>query len=170
MNVKAGIVLIAQALGIFGVLLVLGGMLLNVFQPTAAQMASKQQAALLTSTTTAPQQGNATLASTTPTTAATISVEEAIAVATAYAGGGTVQEAYLDQKNGKSVYDVEFTDGGEVYVDAVTAQVVYARLRGRTSQHSRSDDDRADDRADDRDDDRDDDRNDDRNDDRDDDD
>ncbi|NJL54663.1 PepSY domain-containing protein [bacterium] len=148
MIVKAKMVLMASALGVAGVLIVLGGVLLNLFQPTPAQMAPVQQATAITVPTAAPAQPleelhrTATAMPRDTTTTATpaemlITEEQAIAVATAYVGGGTVREADLDREDGQPVYEVDFADGSEVYVDAVTAQVVYAQLR---SQPVRGDD------------------------------
>lgn len=160
---KAKMVLMASALGVAGVLIVLGGVLLNLFQPTPAQMAPVQQATAIIVPTAAPAQTleepyrTATSMPRATTTTATpvemlITEDQAIAVATAYVGGGMVREAYLDRENGQPVYEVEFTDGSEVYVDAVTAQVVYAQLR---SQPVRGDDRDDNDNNDDRDDNRD---------------
>lgn len=53
----------------------------------------------------------------------------AIQIATAYLGGGTVREIERENERGMLVYEVKFTDGSEIYVDAA-GQVAYARVRG----------------------------------------
>lgn len=58
----------------------------------------------------------------------TITAEQAAQVAIAYRGGGRVREVELKQERGMAILEVKFTDGGEVYVDPATGQVVYADL------------------------------------------
>ncbi len=65
-----------------------------------------------------------------PTRTGEISREDAIRIATEYANGGTVSEVELNSERGARVYEVEFTNGSEVYVDVVTGRVAYAQLRG----------------------------------------
>lgn len=57
-----------------------------------------------------------------------ITPEQAAQVAITYRGGGEVREVERERERGLTVYEVKFTDGGEVYVDAATGQVVYARI------------------------------------------
>jgi hypothetical protein len=64
-----------------------------------------------------------------PTRTGEISREDAIRIATEYANGGTVSEVELNTERGARVYEVEFTNGSEVYVDVVTGRVAYAQLR-----------------------------------------
>lgn len=58
-----------------------------------------------------------------------ISPEDALQIATAYAGSGTVHTIELKLEHGFRVYEVTFVNGGKVYVDARMGQVVYAKLR-----------------------------------------
>ena len=57
-----------------------------------------------------------------------MTAEQAAQLATAYRGGGEVREVELEREHGATVYAVVFADGGEVYVDAASGQVVYAQL------------------------------------------
>ncbi len=57
-----------------------------------------------------------------------LSAEQAITVALAYRGAGSVQGVELKEERGLNAYEVTFTDGGEIYVDATSGQVVYAQL------------------------------------------
>ena len=59
-----------------------------------------------------------------------LNAEQAVHVALAYRGTGSVQEVELKEERGLNVYEVTFTDGGEIYVDATSGQVVYAQLSG----------------------------------------
>ncbi len=74
-----------------------------------------------------------------PATTSQIDQEQAIRVAEAYVGGGTVVEVELENKRGLQVYAVKFADGSKVYVDAASAQVAYARLGGarEAGEHER---------------------------------
>jgi uncharacterized membrane protein YkoI len=56
-----------------------------------------------------------------------VSAEQAAQVAVSYRGGGTVREVEREDEHGALVYEVKFTDGSRIYVDATTGQVVYAR-------------------------------------------
>lgn len=56
------------------------------------------------------------------------SAEQAAAVAVSYRGGGVVRSVERESEHGMQVYEVKFTDGGKVYVDVASGQVVYARL------------------------------------------
>lgn len=79
-----------------------------------------------------------------PTRTGEISREDAIRIATEYANGGTVSEVELNTERGARVYEVEFTNGSEVYVDVVTGRVAYAQLRGdgeRDEHHEEEHDD-----------------------------
>jgi Tfp pilus assembly protein FimV len=57
-----------------------------------------------------------------------INEDQAIAAAVAYLGGGTVAKVKREYEHGVDVYEVKFADGSEVYVDAYSGQVVYAKL------------------------------------------
>jgi uncharacterized membrane protein YkoI len=70
------------------------------------------------------------------TPAEPVSHEQAIQAATEYVGGGTVREAELEREDGRQVYEVEFTNGSEVYVDAWSGQVVYAELSSRPEREN----------------------------------
>lgn len=59
----------------------------------------------------------------------------AIQIATAYLGGGTVRDVERENKRGMLVYEVKFTDGSKIYVDAASGQVAYARVRGGEEDH-----------------------------------
>ncbi|WP_322820849.1 PepSY domain-containing protein [Chloroflexus sp.] len=58
-----------------------------------------------------------------------ISEDQAIAAAVAYLGGGTVNKVKREYEHGVDVYEVKFSDDSKVYVDAYTAQVVYAKVK-----------------------------------------
>lgn len=66
---------------------------------------------------------------------APLEAEQAAQIALSYRGGGEVREVETEQEHGAVVYDVKFTDGASVYVDAATGQVVYARLGGEHEEH-----------------------------------
>jgi uncharacterized membrane protein YkoI len=69
-----------------------------------------------------------------------MTAEQAAQLATAYRGGGEVREVELEREHGATVYAVVFADGGEVYVDAASGQVVYAQLgRNREGDHGQDD-------------------------------
>jgi uncharacterized membrane protein YkoI len=69
-----------------------------------------------------------------------MTAEQAAQLATAYRGGGEVREVELEREHGATVYAVVFADGGEVYVDAASGQVVYAQLgRNREGDHGQED-------------------------------
>ncbi|MFV9505072.1 MAG: PepSY domain-containing protein [Oscillochloridaceae bacterium umkhey_bin13] len=86
--------------------------------------ANTQLAAQAAATSSAtPASANPAMQVTSPPTA-----DEAAAIATQYRNGGTVRKVELEEERGLMVYEVKFTDGGEVYVDATTGQVVYAKL------------------------------------------
>jgi uncharacterized membrane protein YkoI len=59
----------------------------------------------------------------------------AIQIATAYLGGGIVRDVERENERGMLVYEVKFTDGGAIYVDAAGGQVAYARVRGGEEEH-----------------------------------
>lgn len=87
-------------------------------------------------------QSAAVLADSTTTRAASggqITAEEAAQAALLYAGGGTVRKTELEQERGVLVYEVKFADESEIYVDATTGQVIYAKIKGeRHSEEERS--------------------------------
>ncbi|WP_299644984.1 PepSY domain-containing protein [uncultured Chloroflexus sp.] len=58
-----------------------------------------------------------------------ISPDQAVAAATAYLGGGTVVKVEREYEHGVDVYEVKFSDGSEVYVDAYTGQIAYAKIK-----------------------------------------
>ncbi|GIW91462.1 MAG: hypothetical protein KatS3mg109_1894 [Pirellulaceae bacterium] len=58
-----------------------------------------------------------------------IGEDQAIAAAVSYLGGGTVAKVKREYEHGVDVYEVKFTDGSEVYVDAYNGQVVYAKVK-----------------------------------------
>lgn len=62
--------------------------------------------------------------------AAPTSEEQAAEVAVAYRGGGEVREVERERERGVEVFEVEFSDGAVVYVEAGSGQVVYAQLGG----------------------------------------
>jgi uncharacterized membrane protein YkoI len=76
-----------------------------------------------------------------PAPAELITQEQAIQIASAYLGGGTVVKAERENERGIDVYEIEFADGSEIYVDAVTGQVAYAQLRG-DGEHRAEDEER----------------------------
>ncbi|MDO8672670.1 MAG: PepSY domain-containing protein [Dehalococcoidia bacterium] len=67
-------------------------------------------------------------------TVGTISRDKAIATATAYLGGGSVKEVEISREHGTTAYEVKFTNGSTVYVDASTGEVAYAKIGGGTRQ------------------------------------
>ncbi len=82
---------------------------------------------------------------------AAISSDQAIAAATAYLGGGQVVKVEREREHGADVYEVKFSDGSEVYVDAVSGQIVYAKIRSTSgeTQTNDHDDDHDDDKKED---------------------
>lgn len=65
-----------------------------------------------------------------PASGGQITQAQAIQAASTYLGGGTASEVELDDEHGVLVYEVKFTNGSKVYVDAATGGVVYAQTRG----------------------------------------
>lgn len=59
---------------------------------------------------------------------APVSPEQAAQAAQTYRGGGQVGEVHLEREHGVAAFEVKFTDGSTVYVDAGTGQVIYARI------------------------------------------
>lgn len=59
-----------------------------------------------------------------------LTAEQAAAVAVSYRGGGIVRAVEREAEHGVQVYEVKFTDGGKVYVEMASGQVVYAHLAG----------------------------------------
>lgn len=74
-----------------------------------------------------------------------LNAEQAVNVALAYRGTGSVQEVELKEERGLNVYEVTFTDGGEIYVDATSGQVVYAQLSGEHDDDDNDEDEDEDD-------------------------
>lgn len=114
------------------VLVIVGGLVANLSQPTGT---STQMTAVAVPATWSQESASAPtepVDAPAPITAAdtgTISREQACQAAIAYRGGGTVTEVELEQARGMQVYEVEFGDGGEVSVDAATGEVVTAELQ-----------------------------------------
>jgi uncharacterized membrane protein YkoI len=69
-----------------------------------------------------------------------LSGEQAAQAAVAYRGGGEVREVQLENERGLLVYEVKFSDGAEVFIDAASGQVAYAKLGGDEA-HEREDND-----------------------------
>jgi uncharacterized membrane protein YkoI len=80
-----------------------------------------------------------------------INEDQAIAAAVAYMGGGTVAKVKREYEHGVDVYEVKFADGSEVYVDAYSGQVVYARVKNTVNENDdgKKDDDHDKDKKDD---------------------
>lgn len=57
-----------------------------------------------------------------------ITAEQVAQAAQTYRGDGQVREVEQEHERGGTVYEVTFSDGGTVYVDANSGQVVYAQL------------------------------------------
>ncbi len=74
-----------------------------------------------------------------------INEDQAIAAAVAYMGGGTVAKVKREYEHGVDVYEVKFTDGSEVYVDAYSGQVVYAKVNNTVNDNDDNDDGQKDD-------------------------
>jgi hypothetical protein len=62
-------------------------------------------------------------------TPAQISAEQAADIAISYVGGGSVAGIDMENEHGSVVYEVSFHGGSQVYVDALSGQVVYAKVR-----------------------------------------
>ncbi len=80
-----------------------------------------------------------------------INEDQAIAAAVAYMGGGTVAKVKREYEHGVDVYEVKFADGSEVYVDAYSGQVVYAKVKNTVNDNDdgKKDDDHEKDKKDD---------------------
>lgn len=74
-----------------------------------------------------------------------VSAEQAAQIAANYRGGGTVREVEQEREQGMTVYEVKFSDGAEIYVDAASGSVVYARLDMAAEAHEDDHDDEYDD-------------------------
>jgi uncharacterized membrane protein YkoI len=59
-----------------------------------------------------------------------IDEQQALAIATTYLGGGSVQRVEYERERGMAVFEVRFTDGSKVYVTEDTGQVAYAEIAG----------------------------------------
>ena len=62
-------------------------------------------------------------------TDATTTLEEAIAKAKALFADKTVAKTETEQEHGTTVYEIKFTDGSEVEIDATTGEVIESRDR-----------------------------------------
>ena len=80
-----------------------------------------------------------------------INEDQAIAAAVAYMGSGTVAKVKREYEHGVDVYEVKFADGSEVYVDAYSGQVVYAKVKNTVNENDdgKKDDDHDKDKKDD---------------------
>lgn len=58
-----------------------------------------------------------------------VSQEQAIQAAIAYHNGGEVLKVHLDDEDGAQVYEVKFSDGSTIYINAANGQVVYAQIK-----------------------------------------
>lgn len=122
--------LIVSAMLTAFVLVVVGGLVANLTQSGSRTTQATEQAVPATrpleaeNTLTDPISASSASAITTNVT--TISQDQAIQVASAYLGGGTVMSVELEQERGMQAYAVEFRDGSEVYVDAITGEVMAA--------------------------------------------
>lgn len=74
-----------------------------------------------------------------------VSVEQAAQIAVSYRGGGTIRDVEQEREHDMLVYEVKFSDGAEVYVDATNGNVVYARLDMAAAEHEDDHDDEYDD-------------------------
>jgi len=82
----------------------------------------------------------------TPATEAAITLEEAIAKAKALFADKTVAKTETEQEHGKTVYEIKFTDGSEVEIDAATGEVIESKdstLASENSGHGNSHDNEA---------------------------
>jgi hypothetical protein len=140
---KQSSALILAAIVTAFVLVVVGGVTATLLQPAPAQTAPTTQGA--PTAQPAPAEQNAptqaapaeqVVPAEQPAPAEPVSREQAIRAATDYVGGGTVREAELEREDGRQVYEVEFANGSEVYVDAQSGQVVYAELSSRPEREN----------------------------------
>ncbi|NTW01761.1 MAG: peptidase [Oscillochloris sp.] len=81
------------------------------------------------------QSGKILVDETTTATTQLISQDQAIQVAQAYLGGGTVKSVSLRDEKGAQTYQVQFSDDSKVYVNARSGKVVYAEIRNSDSQY-----------------------------------
>ena len=70
-----------------------------------------------------------------------IDERQAITIATAYLGGGSVEHVGRERERGMLIYEVTFTDGSTVYVTEDTGQVAYAEIAGHAEHEGEHDDD-----------------------------
>lgn len=89
-----------------------------------------------------------TSSNTTPAVEAATTLEEAITKAKALFADKTVAKTETEQEHGKTVYEIKFTDGSKVEIDAATGEVIESKdsavkedNSGRGSSHDDSDDD-----------------------------
>jgi hypothetical protein len=129
---KQSSALILAAIVTAFVLVVVGGVTATLLQPAPAQTAPTTQGA----PTAQPAPAEQVVPAEQPAPAEPVSREQAIRAATDYVGGGTVREAELEREDGRQVYEVEFANGSEVYVDAQSGQVVYAELSSRPEREN----------------------------------
>jgi uncharacterized membrane protein YkoI len=63
-----------------------------------------------------------------------IDEQQAVAIATTYLGGGSVQHVERERERGRAVFEVKFTDGSKVYVTEESGQVAYAEIAGHEAR------------------------------------
>jgi hypothetical protein len=129
---KQSSALILAAIVTAFVLVVVGGVTATLMQPAPAQTAPTTPGA----PTVPPAPAEQAAPAEQPAPAEPVSREQAIQAATDYVGGGTVREAEMEREDGMQVYEVEFINGSEVYVDAQSGQVVYAELSSRPEREN----------------------------------
>ncbi len=118
-----------------------GAVLFNGTVPAPAASAPAMQAPVAAPQSPAPVAGPATNTATTtdPTAApapppasapapATISGDQALAIATSAVGPGTVDQMKLEDEHGILIWDVKFTNDNEVRIDAYTGTIVRTRI------------------------------------------
>ncbi len=71
----------------------------------------------------------------------TITLEEAIAIAQKQFPDKTIKETEKESENGKQVWEVEFTDGTKVEIDATTGEILESKDKVNVSLEHRQDGD-----------------------------
>ena len=84
-----------------------------------------------------------TSSTTTPTVASdsTVTLEEAVATAQKQFPDKTVKETEKESEDGKQVWEVEFTDGTKVEIDATTGAIIESKDKVNVSLENRQDGD-----------------------------
>ncbi len=139
MNMSRRKTLIVSVIVTAFVLMIVGGLIGNMSQTST----SAEPATVNAAQTALPQENVPDMPGAPDVTSAStgqITEEQAIQAAAAYLGGGTVAEVELEQERGILAYEVIFTDGNEVYVDAQTGEVLAAsNARGNYADDDESD-------------------------------